>query len=162
MSFHRTSWSNGQHTCFISGRSRGQISARKLAILFQVLCGYPQSLHGQCSDITLKLGHVRFLSHHFQIIVHLSPFNWTLYSRGIHNVAREPHEVRTRHWCGLRRYIYRPQITSWSQQGMRVLIQCTVSRAKVMFITIQRENISPSKKERNKVVTIIKLPDVCS
>jgi hypothetical protein len=31
-----------------------------------------------------------------------------------------------------------------------------------MFVTIQRENIHPSKKEMNKAVTMIKLPDVCS
>jgi hypothetical protein len=31
-----------------------------------------------------------------------------------------------------------------------------------MFVTIQRENIRPSKKEMNKYVTIPKQPDVCS
>jgi hypothetical protein len=31
-----------------------------------------------------------------------------------------------------------------------------------MFVTIQRENIRPSKKEMNKAVTVLKLPDVCS
>jgi hypothetical protein len=31
-----------------------------------------------------------------------------------------------------------------------------------MFVTIQRENIRPSKKEMNKSVTMLKLPDVCS
>jgi hypothetical protein len=31
-----------------------------------------------------------------------------------------------------------------------------------MFVTIQRESIRPSKKERNKAVTMLKLPDVCS
>jgi hypothetical protein len=29
-----------------------------------------------------------------------------------------------------------------------------------MFVTIQRENIRPSKKEMNKAVTMLKLPDV--
>jgi hypothetical protein len=38
--------------------------------------------------------------------------------------------------------------------------QCTVSRAEVMFVTIQRENIFPSKKEMNKSVTMLKLADV--
>jgi hypothetical protein len=57
---------------------------------------------------------------------------------------------------------YSPQITSWSPQGMRVLLQCKVPRAEVMFVTIQRENIRPSKKEINKYVTVLKLPDVCS
>jgi hypothetical protein len=53
---------------------------------------------------------------------------------------------------------YSPQIT----QGMRVLLQRTVLRTEVMFVTIQRENIHPSKKEMNKYVTVLKLPDVCS
>jgi hypothetical protein len=42
--------------------------------------------------------------------------------------------------------MYCPQITSWSPQEMRVLRQCTVSRAEVMFVNIQLENIRPSKK----------------
>jgi hypothetical protein len=33
-----------------------------------------------------------------------------------------------------------------------VLRQCKVPRAEVMFVTIQRENIRPSKKEMNKTV----------
>jgi hypothetical protein len=32
----------------------------------------------------------------------------------------------------------------------------------VMFVTIQLENIRPSKKEINNAVTLLKLPDVCS
>jgi hypothetical protein len=31
-----------------------------------------------------------------------------------------------------------------------------------MLVTIQRENIRPSKKEMNKAVIMLKLPDVCS
>jgi hypothetical protein len=42
---------------------------------------------------------------------------------------------------------YSSQITSCSPQGMRVLRQCKDPRAGVMFVTIQRENIRPSKKE---------------
>jgi hypothetical protein len=57
---------------------------------------------------------------------------------------------------------YCPQITSWPPLGMQVLRQCTVPQAEVMFVTIQRENIRPSKKEVNTAVTIFKLPDVCS
>jgi hypothetical protein len=50
---------------------------------------------------------------------------------------------------------------------MRVLRQCKVPRAEVMFITIQLENIRRSKKEINKAVTTLtfqnpKLPVVCS
>jgi hypothetical protein len=41
---------------------------------------------------------------------------------------------------------YCPHITSWSSQGMGGLWQCTVPRAEVMFVTVQRENICPSKK----------------
>jgi hypothetical protein len=50
---------------------------------------------------------------------------------------------------------YSPQITSWSPQGMRILRQCKVPRAEVMFVTIQRENICPSKKEINNSVTML-------
>jgi hypothetical protein len=45
---------------------------------------------------------------------------------------------------------------------MRVLRQSTFPQAEVMLVIIQRENICPSKKEMNKAVTMIKLPDVCS
>jgi muramidase (phage lysozyme) len=31
-----------------------------------------------------------------------------------------------------------------------------------MFVTIQHEKINPTKKEMNKAVTMLKLPDVCS
>jgi hypothetical protein len=40
-------------------------------------------------------------------------------------------------------------------QGMRVLRQSKVPRAEVMFVIIQIENISPSKKEMNKAVTML-------
>jgi hypothetical protein len=40
-------------------------------------------------------------------------------------------------------------------QGIRVLRQCKVSRAEVMFVTLQRENIRPSKKDMNKAVTML-------
>jgi hypothetical protein len=43
---------------------------------------------------------------------------------------------------------------------MRVLLKYTVPRAEVMFVTIQRENIRPLKKEMKKVVvTMLKLPE---
>jgi hypothetical protein len=45
---------------------------------------------------------------------------------------------------------------------MEVLAAGMVPRAEVMFVTIQRENIRPSKKEMNNAVTMLKLPDVCS
>jgi hypothetical protein len=57
---------------------------------------------------------------------------------------------------------YCPQITRLSLQRMRVLRQCMVLRAEVMFVTIQHENICASKKEMNKAVTVLKLPDVRS
>jgi hypothetical protein len=59
----------------------------------------------------------------------------------------------------LRYQAYCPHITSWSPQGIRALRQCTVPTADVMFVTIQRENILPSKKKTNKAVTMLKLPD---
>jgi hypothetical protein len=60
-----------------------------------------------------------------------------------------------------------------------VVLVCTVHRSRVdprkerescgsarfrerMFVTIQCENIRPSKKEMNKAVTMLKLPDVFS
>jgi hypothetical protein len=43
---------------------------------------------------------------------------------------------------------YSPHTTSWSPQGMRVLWQCTVPRAEVMFVTTTWKH-SPLK-ERNK------------
>jgi hypothetical protein len=61
-------------------------------------------------------------------------------------------------WCNwfiLHCSVNCPQITSWYPQGMRVLRQCKVPRAKVMSVTIQRENIRPSKKEMNKSVTML-------
>jgi hypothetical protein len=42
------------------------------------------------------------------------------------------------------------------------LAECTVPRPEVMFVAIQRENIRPSKKEINKAVTMLIMPDVCS
>jgi hypothetical protein len=42
------------------------------------------------------------------------------------------------------------------------LAAVTVPLADVIFVTIQRENIRPSKKEMEKAVTMLKLPDVCS
>jgi hypothetical protein len=48
--------------------------------------------------------------------------------------------------------VYCPQYTSWSPQGMRVLRQYTGPRAEVLFVTIQRENMRPSKKEINKAI----------
>jgi hypothetical protein len=38
----------------------------------------------------------------------------------------------------------------------------TWNLTEVMLVTIKRENINPSKKDMNKAVTMLKLPDVCS
>jgi hypothetical protein len=40
-------------------------------------------------------------------------------------------------------------------QAARVLRWCKFPRSEVMFITVQRENIRPSKKETNKAVTML-------
>jgi hypothetical protein len=53
---------------------------------------------------------------------------------------------------------YGQHITSLSPQGMRVLRQCTVTRAEIMFVITQRENIRPSKKEINKAVQRLNCP----
>jgi hypothetical protein len=46
---------------------------------------------------------------------------------------------------------------------MQVLRQCQVPQAELMFVTIQRETIRPSKKEMNKAVAMqSKVPDVCN
>jgi hypothetical protein len=76
-------------------------------------------------------------------------------------------------WCGFTDHIshfeiqrqatlfhcrYSPRITSWSPQGMRVLRQSKVPRAKVIFVTIQRENIRPSKKEWTRLLQFLNCP----
>jgi hypothetical protein len=53
---------------------------------------------------------------------------------------------------------YCPQITSWSPQGMRVLQQCTVPRAEIMFITIQRKNIHPQEKKWTRLLQCLNCP----
>jgi hypothetical protein len=53
-------------------------------------------------------------------------------------------------------------VQSTDHEFMRVLRQCKVPRAEVIFFTVQRGNIRPSKKEMNKAVTMLNLPDVCS
>jgi hypothetical protein len=69
-------------------------------------------------------------------------------------VRAEYNQKMTGFWdmasCSL---VYSTQITSWSPQGVRVLRQCKVSRAEVIFVTIQRERIRPWKKEMNKAWT---------
>jgi hypothetical protein len=37
-----------------------------------------------------------------------------------------------------------------------------VPRVELMIVPIQHENIRPSKKEMNKAVPTLKVPDVCS
>jgi hypothetical protein len=49
---------------------------RRPAILIEVVRGFPQSLHVNARDSTLKLGHDHFLPDPFQfIIIHLSPYH---------------------------------------------------------------------------------------
>jgi hypothetical protein len=60
-----------QHSCFVFGRFRLEISARRLAIL-SFSC-FLSVLSGELRDNTLKLGHNSFLSNPFQFIVRLSP-----------------------------------------------------------------------------------------
>jgi hypothetical protein len=63
------------HTCFIFGRSRVQISARRPAIQIEGFRGLSQSLHANAG-----IGHNRFLPCPSQFIIHLSPYHSTLYS----------------------------------------------------------------------------------
>jgi hypothetical protein len=51
-----------------------------------------------------------------------------------------------------------PQITSWSQQGMRLLRQCTVPWAEVMFVSIQRENIRHPNKKWTRLLQYLNSP----
>jgi hypothetical protein len=51
--------------------------------------------------------------------------------------------------------VYSPQITSWSPQEMRVLLQCKVPRAEVTFVTIKLENIRFSQKEMEQALTML-------
>jgi hypothetical protein len=52
--------------------------------------------------------------------------------------------------------VYSPQITSWFPQG----IPGSANGSNVRYYP--RENIRPSKKEMDKAVTILELPDVYS
>jgi hypothetical protein len=54
--------------------------------------------------------------------------------------------------------LYCPHITSWSPQGMRVLRQCKVLRAEIMFVTIQRENILPQRKKWTNLLQFLNCP----
>jgi hypothetical protein len=63
---------------FLFGRSQFQISAWQPAILIDVFHGFPVP-PGECWDSTLKLSHDHFLSHPFQLIIHVSPFYVMLY-----------------------------------------------------------------------------------
>jgi hypothetical protein len=54
-------------------RSRVQISARRPAIVAEILRGF-LSHSRQIFDSTLKLGHGRFLTHPLQLIIRVSPF----------------------------------------------------------------------------------------
>jgi hypothetical protein len=44
---------------------------------------------------------------------------------------------------------------------MRVLWRCKVPQAEVMLVTVQRENIRPSKKEMTKAVTMLIIKPNC-
>jgi hypothetical protein len=57
------------------------ISARRPVILTEEFSCFFSVLLGQCRDIALKTGHDRFLLHSFQLIIHLSSFHSTLFSR---------------------------------------------------------------------------------
>jgi hypothetical protein len=76
---HRTSLSSGKYSCFVYGRSRAQVSARRPANLTEGFRGFRQS-PGEGRVSTLKIGHDRFLPNPFQFIIHLSSFHSTLYS----------------------------------------------------------------------------------
>jgi hypothetical protein len=67
------------HSCFVSGRSRLQISARIPDILTDVFVIF-LSPPSECRDSTLKLGHDCFLPNTFKFIVHLSLSHSTLYN----------------------------------------------------------------------------------
>jgi hypothetical protein len=60
-------------------------------------------------------------------------------------------EITTELYSQYKKMCY-PQIRSWSPQGMRVLRPWTFPRAEVMFVTIQRENIRPSKKKWTRLL----------
>jgi hypothetical protein len=53
--FHRTSWSSGWYYCFVFGRSRFQISARRPAILTDYLSWISSDPTGECPKKTLKI-----------------------------------------------------------------------------------------------------------
>jgi hypothetical protein len=59
--------------------------------------------------------------------------------------------------CAMCRSVFHisTQITSRSPHGIRVSRQFKVPRAEVLFITIHRENIRPSKKRRMLLLTML-------
>jgi hypothetical protein len=75
-----------------------------------------------------------------------------------HNTVRlhNPEDWNPYFTCKERQYC--PQITSWSPQGMRVLRQCTVPRAEVMFVTIQHENSAPQRKKWTRLLQCLNCP----
>jgi hypothetical protein len=65
-SVDRTSWPSSWHTYFIFGRSWVQISVRKLAILNEVYCGFPQTsrqMLGTLNQATTDSFHTLFASY---------------------------------------------------------------------------------------------------
>jgi hypothetical protein len=68
-----------------------------------------------------------------------------------HAMTRTTNDLHTANWL---RVDFCKEHESWRQ--------CKFPRAEVMFFTIQRENIRPSKNKMNKALTMLKLPDVCS
>jgi hypothetical protein len=69
------SWLSSWHSCFVFGKFRIKVSARRPAILTEVFLRVSRI----CRDNTLKLGHDRFLPNPFHSIVHLSFYHSALY-----------------------------------------------------------------------------------
>jgi hypothetical protein len=70
----RTSWSIGQHSYFVFGRYRVQMSAGDWISGLEVFVGFSVP-PGECRDSTLRLGHERFLPNLVQFI-HISTFRY--------------------------------------------------------------------------------------
>jgi hypothetical protein len=121
--------------------------ALRPAQVFQTI--YRGALYSSCYDVTVESSH-SIISSNFNV-----PFGFLfqihLY---IYHFQRQLFEGRTFIVSSVFRHPWVvTQTRRWSPQGML---------AEVMFVTIQRENIRPSKKETNKAVTMLNLPDVCS
>jgi hypothetical protein len=107
------------NTCFVFGRSRVQISARRPVIMFS---WFYSVTPGEFRDSTLKLGHGRFLSNSFQFIIHLSYFHSTLY--GLRFWKTSLNELQTNWLAGSQSFFQLYFYLLWERSPRGALLMC--------------------------------------